>query len=210
MTLFDLIAVLIVLVSALVGFTRGAVRELVTVFAFTLAALAAVYLLPFAGPVFRNLMKPQWVGTAASVVVVFLVAYVLLRLAGHLITRRLHSEAALGTVDRVIGLVFGVVRALVFLAVFYLVFSVATPAELTPPWIANARILPLARVSAEALGSLAPKSLTRRSPLAPALERLGADDPDAAEKSRQNGPKSGAGYDKRTRDDIDALVERTR
>ena len=143
-TLFDLIAVMIIVVSALVGFTRGAVRELVTVFAFTLAALAAVYLLPFAGPLFRDMMKPAWVGTAAAVVVVFVAAYIALRLAGHWVTKRLQTQVALGTVDRMIGLAFGVLRALVFLGVFYLVFSVATPPELTPPWIAKARLLPLA------------------------------------------------------------------
>lgn len=210
MTLFDLIAVVIVLVSALVGFTRGAVRELVTVFAFTLAAMAAVYLLPFAGPLFRDVMKPAWVGTAAAVVVVFIAAYIALRLAGHWVTQRLHTQAALGTLDRMIGTAFGVVRALVFLGVFYLVFSVATPPELTPPWIARAKLLPLARVSAEALQSLAPKALIERGPLAPALERAVTDDLDAAQTSRRNLDRSGAGYDKRTRDDIDALVEKTR
>lgn len=210
MTLFDLIIVLIVLVSAAVGFTRGAVRELVTVFAFTLSALAAVYLLPFAAPFFRGMLKPPWMGTAMAVVVVFLVSYALLRLAGHWVTSRLHQQAALGTLDRMIGLIFGVVRALIFLAVFYLVFSVATPAELTPPWIAKARLLPVARVSAEALQSLAPRSLTARGALAPALERLESNGPDAAEKSRRNQTQTGAGYDKRTRDDIDALVEKSR
>ncbi|OYX02843.1 MAG: hypothetical protein B7Z12_11265 [Caulobacter vibrioides] len=216
MTLFDLIAVMIILVSALVGFTRGAVRELVTVFAFTLAALAAVYLLPFAGPLFRDLMKPAWVGTAAAVVVVFVVAYIALRLAGHWVTARLHTQAALGTLDRLIGLAFGVLRALVFLGVFYLVFSVATPPELTPPWIANARLLPLARGSATALQALAPRTLVERGPLAPALERVtqdappALDSPPAAQTSRRNPPRSAPGYDNSSRDEIDALVEQTR
>ena len=67
MTLFDLIAIVILLVSGLVGFTRGAVRELVTVFAFILSVLASVYLLPFSGPVARHLMKPVWVANAAAI-----------------------------------------------------------------------------------------------------------------------------------------------
>jgi len=51
MTLFDLIAIAILVISALIGFQRGAVRELVTVFAFTLAALAALYMMPVARPI---------------------------------------------------------------------------------------------------------------------------------------------------------------
>ncbi len=84
------------------------------------------------------------------------------------------------------------------------------PEDLTPPWIANARLLPLARASAETLQSLAPKSLIERGPLAPALERVTGEDPDAAQRSRRNQTLSEPGYDKRSRDDIDALVEKTR
>lgn len=211
MTLFDLIIVVIVLVSALIGFTRGAVRELVTVFAFTLASMAAIYLLPIVGPLFEGMMKPAWAAKAAAVVVVFVVAYIALRLAGGWVTSKLHSEAALGTLDRMIGTAFGVVRALVFLGLFYLVFNVATPPELVPPWISNAKLLPVAKVSASALQSIAPKTLTERGPLGPSLDRVvGDDDPDSAQTSRRNSNRSGPGYDKRSRDDIDALVEKTR
>jgi membrane protein required for colicin V production len=209
-TLFDFIAVAIVGVSGLVGFSRGAVRELVTVVAFTVAAMAAIYLLPFAAALLGVLMTRAGAATAAAVVVVFIVAYIALRLGGQWVASRLQSKAALGTVDRVIGLAFGVVRALVFLGVFYLVFSVATPPELTPPWIANAKLLPVARVSAEALQSLAPRTLMERGPLAPALERVTRDDPPAAQRSRRNPTRTVPGYDKRSRDDIDALVEKTR
>ena len=40
MTAFDIVFLLIVIVSALVGYARGAIKELVTLFAFLLAALA--------------------------------------------------------------------------------------------------------------------------------------------------------------------------
>lgn len=223
MTLFDLIAVVILLVSGLVGFARGAVRELVTVFAFTLAAVAAVYLLPFSGPLFRDLVKPAWASTAAAVVAVFVIAYILLRLAGHWMSARLHARAALGTVDRTIGLGFGVVRALVFLGVFYLIFNLATPPELVPKWISNGKLYPLARVSAQALQSVAPDGLGGADRFGPALGRVvedGAGDLESATSTLEklnsrspgarNLPPNATAYDKRSRDDIDALVERSR
>jgi membrane protein required for colicin V production len=213
-TLFDLVAIVIILVSALVGFTRGAVRELVTVFAFTLAVLAALYLLPLAGPLVRDLMAPAWAANAAAVVVVFIVAYIGFRLAGHWATSRLHAQAVLSTVDRSIGLAFGVLRALVFLGVFYLVFNMATPPELVPQWLARAKLYPVARVSAEVLQTVVPKALGGGGRFGPALARVVKDEPaadtPAAEKSRRNPTRDVKGYDKRTRDDIDALIERSR
>jgi membrane protein required for colicin V production len=226
-TLFDLIAIVILLVSGLVGFTRGAVRELVTVFAFTLSALAAVYLLPVVGPVARGLMKPPWAANASAVATVFVVAYVGLRLAGHWVTSRLHEQAALGAIDRSIGLCFGVVRALVFLGVFYLVFNMATPPELVPKWISDGALYPLARVSGRIVGAVAPRALRASTHIGPALERAvtdtgsdgnaaavepvpAEDRPPAAISPAQKPPRKVPGYDKRNRDEFDALVEKSR
>lgn len=227
MTLFDLIAIVILLVSALVGFTRGAVRELVTVFAFTLAALAGLFLLPISGPIMRGLVGPPWAATAAAIVVVFIIAYIALRLAGRWLTSRLHAQPALGVADRSIGLVFGIVRALVFLGVFYFAFNMATPPELMPRWIADAKLLPLARASAEAVRKVAPEGLKMAGGLKPTLEQAvtgrapsdeeeAGDDPveatrrslDAAVQASR--AQSDRGYDKRSRGGIDDLVERAR
>lgn len=237
MTLFDLIAVVILLVSGLVGFTRGAVRELVTVFAFTLAALAAVFVLPFSGPLARHALHPAWAGTAAAVVTVFIVAYIALRLIAAWITAHLRSQAVLGTADRIIGLGFGVIRALVVLGVFYLVFNLATPPELVPGWISRAKLYPVARASARMIQAVAPRGLKAAGRFGPALQRAVTEDsasgnltvetgdsdaappsssPDRAagdtprRSTRPNREHHGSSYDKRSRDDIDALVERSR
>ena len=226
MTLFDLIAIAILLVSGLVGFTRGAVRELVTVFAFALAALAGLFLLPVSGPIVRSIVGPPWAATAAAIVIVFIIAYVALRLAGHWVTSHLHSRAALGALDRSIGLAFGVVRALIFLGVFYLVFNMATPPELMPRWIADAKLLPLARASARTVQTVAPEGVKVAGGLRPQLERAvrGEDARSDAEVSdpvgatrrsldaavRASEAQKTPGYDNRSRDRIDDLVERSR
>ena len=54
MTGFDLAAGLILLVSGLAGFVRGATREMVTLAAFGAGAAAAVLLLPFSRPIARS------------------------------------------------------------------------------------------------------------------------------------------------------------
>lgn len=227
MTLFDIIAIAILLISGLIGFSRGAVRELVTVFAFTLAAMAALYLLPMVGPLVAERVKPGWAANAVAVVGVFLAAFIALRVAAHVLIQRLHETAALGTIDRTIGLGFGILRALVFLGVFYLAFNVATPPELLPRWISQAKLYPLARGSAEVLRVVLPKAWAERSALAPVLNRMEregenpleraadaaaarAPDPSASQSRSGKPIPPGKGYDKRSRDGIDALVERSR
>ena len=158
MTVFDIVFLLVVLVSALVGYARGAIKELVTLFAFLVAALAAVWALPLGGKLFRGFVHPAWAGNATAVLVVFVLVYIALRVAGSLLTRHVHSSR-LGGLDRGGGAVFGVGRALVLAGAFFLVFNRITPADLSPKWITGGLTWPLARKSGDVLTVFAPSGM---------------------------------------------------
>ena len=177
MNLFDLVAALVILVSALIGFSRGVVMELVALFAFTLAATAALYLLPFTAPLARAEVHPAWAANAAAVAVSFLIVYFGVRLLGGGVSRSLRSQATLGTLDRTVGLAFGVARALVVLGVVYLVFN-ATPFGRPPDLLTQAKLYPLARGSGVALASLAPGGVKQMEGFGSSLKaRMGGGDP---------------------------------
>ena len=158
MTVFDIVFLLVVLVSALVGYARGAIKELVTLFAFLVAAMAAVFALPVAGKLFRAIVHPAWAANATAVLVVFVIVYIVLRILGSLLTRHVHSSR-LGGLDRGAGAVFGVGRALVLAGAFFLVFSRITPPDLSPKWITGGLTWPVARKSGEVLTVFAPSGM---------------------------------------------------
>jgi len=226
-TLFDLIAAAIILISGVIGFVRGAVREMITVGAFILSAIGAVLFLPYAGPVFRHFITPGWAAGVVGVAAVFLVIYIVLRVLGAMIVAKLHMQPALGAADRAIGVGFGVVRALIFLGLFYLVFNAATPREWTPDWIAKAKLYPVAEASADLIRSFAPKGMDAAGRFKPKLESAveegftgkGGKAQDVAPGARIDRENSTAtskklhnsqSYGKSQRDSIDALVERSR
>lgn len=168
MTAFDLAALLILVVSTLIGFSRGAVRELIAVVGFTVAAAIAVFLLPVTAPAMRHLFHPAWAAAAAAVVGVFVVAYVAVRMLGAAITTHLHASA-LGGIDRLVGAAFGAVRAIVLLGVFALVFNAVTPKGLQPAWIVGGPAWPAARAAGSALAAVAPKGLSAAGGLGHAM-----------------------------------------
>ena len=177
MNLFDLVAALVLIVSALIGFSRGAVLEVVTLFAFTVAAALSVYLLPFTAPVARQNVHPPWAANAVAVALAFLVAYVGLRLLGASLSRAIRGQSTLGTLDRTVGLAFGVMRGLVVLGVVYLVFN-ATPFGEPPPLLTRARLFPLARGAGMTLASVAPDGLREMEGFGAGLKaRMGGGDP---------------------------------
>ena len=171
MTKFDIIVLALLAVSGAVGFVRGAVREIVALFALVAAAALAVLGLPHAAPVFRSLVHPPWLGTVAALVVVFGVTYVVLRLLGAALAQRIQSTQMVRFLDRSFGLLLGLLRGLMVLGALFLMFNAATPADLQPRWITGAATWPLARNMGRLLQQLAPQGLDMAGRLRPAFER---------------------------------------
>ncbi|MFN3515016.1 MAG: CvpA family protein [Phenylobacterium sp.] len=203
---FDIAIVGVLGVSALVGFIRGAAREMVTALAFVFAAIAALYGLRFTGPLGRQLIDPDWAGTVAAVVVVFLIAYATLRIIGGGLAKRVQDGHVLGLLDRTVGLGFGLVRAFVVLGAFHLAFHAATPAERLPPWMTDSATYPLTEAAGQALKTFAPRGLDMAGKLRPALE-------DAVREGTTTGGGDSVrpgSYDAAERGGLDDLVEKSR
>jgi membrane protein required for colicin V production len=185
-TQFDLIAIAILAVSGLIGFARGALREVTTVIAFAAAAVIALMALRFSGPLARHWLHPAWVGNVAALLAVFLASYIAIRVIGGGIARSVHGVQSLGGLDRLAGLGIGLIRGFVILGAFQLVFTAATPRERMPHWISSAVLYPAATDSAQALKALEPEGLAVAGRLAPALKQAvtdGANDAQSTEKT---------------------------
>ncbi|MET0295530.1 MAG: CvpA family protein [Phenylobacterium sp.] len=201
MTLFDVIALAVMAISGIVGFARGGVREMVNVVSLVAAVLASVFALRFTGPVMRGVMDPDWTGNVAAIVIVFALSYIGLRILGGVVARRLHATHALGALDRGVGVGFGLLRALIALGLFSVVFNAATPPERVPQWISGAALYPLTTRAGEVLKAFAPKGLDMAGRLKPAIE-------DAYREGSSGAP--GVGYDADSRRRLDSVVEKAR
>jgi membrane protein required for colicin V production len=155
MTAFDWAAMALVAVSALFGVARGAAREISGLAALILAGVLALGSARVLGPQFARLIHPSWLAEPAGMIAVFLLTYIVLRLAGGVLTRGLRG-AGLGGLDRLLGLGVGVVRGVAALGVFALVVGSVFPARSMPGWIGHARLYPLARGTGDVLMSATP------------------------------------------------------
>lgn len=206
--MFDLIVIAVLAVSAIIGFARGASRELAAMVALIGGVVAAIVTARWSTSAAHALIDTEWMAMAAGMFVVFLIAYIVLRLAGGMLARRIH-ETELGSIDRAIGLGFGLVRALIVLGVFNIVFHAATPPERTPAWVTGARLYPLTVICADALRAIAPKGKAMADQIAPALERAVGDSDDAPPEEK--GDKTvKKGYDPAALKSLDDLVEKSR
>lgn len=203
MTQFDFIAGPLLIVSALIGFSRGATKELMTVLAFLGAALLAVLALRFTAPLGRKLIDPDWAGVGLALLFVFGLTYIALRLLGAGMTRRVHETQAMGILDRGVGAGFGLIRALVLLGAFNLLFQMASPPDTAPKWVTGALTYPVTDASGRILKAFAPEGMAVAKSVTPVLEKA-IEDGTAAPKASETG------YDKGERDAMDEVVEKTR
>lgn len=156
MTAYDVFAVLIILASAAAGWVRGAVREVITLLSFVLAAFLALIALPLTAPVGRALVDPDWAGSILAAVLSFMLVYFGIRIFGSALSKRAQAHPQLGGVDRFLGVFVGAGRALVLLGALHLVIVAALPGEKTPRWLTEAALYRVSATAARAIQIVLP------------------------------------------------------
>lgn len=209
MTLFDILAGGVFLISGVVGFARGATREVTTVIAFVIAAVIAVFSLRVTAPLAHHLIATVWLANTAAILAAFVVAYILLRMVAGALHRGVR-QTVLSGFDRALGFAIGLVRALVVVGAFALILNAATPPERMPAWITRAKLYPLANAAGGALRAFAPKGIKVAHDVAPVVEQAVTGAPAAPAPAEPARAARGTGYGAEQRKALDDLVEKSR
>jgi membrane protein required for colicin V production len=141
MNTVDLLVLAIVGISALLGLSRGLVRELLGLGSWLTAGYAAYRLGPSVMPMTRQAIGNPDIADPAAYAITFVVILILLSLLANLVGR-LVQLSALGGLDRTLGLVFGILRGALVLIAAYIPIALMLPPEKWPPAVLQARSLP--------------------------------------------------------------------
>lgn len=155
----DLILVLGIGASAVYATLRGFVRETLSIIAWVVAILAALYF----GPDMADLLKghlPDGLSDVAGYLVVFLLVVGLLSFFTFHLSGSV-KRSPVGPVDRVLGFAFGVVRGLAVAGIIYLIFASFEPPPDQPDWMTRAQLYPVLHKSGEMLDRLIPDRLLK-------------------------------------------------
>ena|SRR6202046_4824971 len=155
LTFVDILVGLVLAVSTFYAAWRGFLHETLAIFALVAAGFAAVYFGPWLFPWMHQHITTGWLAVTAAYAAVFLVVYIPLAFLSRRISKSVKSSA-LGPLDRVLGVAFGVARGLVTVGLVYIGFVHFVPAHDHPASFTHARTLPLMQKTAEVLRSLVP------------------------------------------------------
>jgi membrane protein required for colicin V production len=148
MTWVDFAVLAVLVTSAVLAFLRGFVEEVLSVGAWVGAILAGLALQPRVVPLLKGI-DPPWLADAIAVAGVFLVVLIVLKLLIAYLARRV-QDSILGSTDRALGLLFGLVRGAFLLVVAYILAGMVLPGvEHWPAAVRDSRSLPLVAAGAD-------------------------------------------------------------
>jgi membrane protein required for colicin V production len=157
MTALDIFVLLLLGGGALVGFVRGFVQEALVLAAW-LAGVAALVL--FHGDVaeaLTGIAKGESGASALAFVLLFVPAYVLMRLLAHRMGRKARASM-LGPLDRLLGGGFGMLKGLIGATLFFLLANLGSDlvygeGSVRPDWMRESRTYSLLDASGRAMVS---------------------------------------------------------
>jgi membrane protein required for colicin V production len=159
MTLFDYVVLTIVVVSAMVGAWRGLVGEALSLVAWVIALLAAWLFGPQVGNALFAAIGDAAVRTVvgcATVILLVLVAVSLLKLA----LNRLLKALGLSLTDRMLGVLFGLVRGVAIVLLLVAVGGLTSAPRMA--WWKGAALAPPLETAVLAAKPLLPVDIAKR------------------------------------------------
>ena len=149
----DIILIVIMLISGFLAMVRGFTREVLSVFSWAVAAVAALYLTPK----YYTLLLPYINKPSIAQIAFAAAVFVLTLIVVSLITFRISDkvlDSRVGALDRTLGFIFGLARGFLLVAIVFILFTALARDQ--PDWVRNARSYPILQQTQVAIESLLP------------------------------------------------------
>jgi membrane protein required for colicin V production len=176
-TIFDLIVLAVILLSALMAFSSGFVRSVLFVLSWVGAVLIAKELFPAAREYGRKVIAEPMIADIGTAVVLFVVILIVLSVFSDAVSKAVSGSAFRG-IDRILGLGFGILVGAVLVSAGYLVYCYIVPRDQQPLAVRNAQTYAPVNQGAEFLDQFVPADFKKKGDgtgtLSPADKRLGA------------------------------------
>ena len=236
--IFDIVAILILLVSCGIAFLRGFIREVLTIFGVAGGLAAAFFFGPTLMPLMNNLLgvedgeEPKrlfdlvpysFIADVLAYSVVFILVVIVLSLLSHFLSGRVRA-IGLGSIDRSLGVFFGLVRGILILAVLYLPLYVLVDEDTRDVWFEGSRTQFYVEKTAAFLSDFIPDDYVSEAKQAAEKEvqekarstREKLQEMDMLRRNREENPESpakngdtnsGSGYDDNERQNMNELIQ---
>ena len=157
MTALDVFVFLLLIGGGAVGFVRGFVHEVISLFAWIVAiAMLKLFHWQLWGGIESSFHTSSAAAAVLAFALLFIPSFVIVKLLARSIGGRTRRHAVLGPFDRVLGGGFGALKGLLGATLFFLLANLATdmvygPQAERPQWMTKSRTYPLLNASGRSI-----------------------------------------------------------
>ena len=160
-TTLDILLLVVMLISGLLAMIRGFMREILSIGAWGIAAIAALVLYGRLAPIVKSYANLGDTATnSVAAAIVFLVTLLLVSI----ITARISDlvlDSRVGALDRTLGFLFGLGRGLLLVVVAYVFFNWLVVERSQPEWVRSAKSVFVLQKTGDWLKGLLPEDLDK-------------------------------------------------
>ncbi len=176
--ILDVVVVAIVVISCVISFLRGFVREILTIFGLFGATMTALVAGPKLSPGIESWLlgdlptdtdEKLWGFVPFDIAAIvfayaglFIITLILLSVISHYIAKSVHA-LGLGPVDRSLGVVFGLARGLLLIGLLYLPFHILMEEKDKEDWFSTSQSYSYVEQISSFLVSMMPESWKRNA-----------------------------------------------
>ena len=157
MTALDVFVFLLLIGGGAIGFVRGFVHEVISLFAWVVAiAMLKLFHTQLWTGIQNSFHMNSAAGAVLAFAILFLPSFLIVKLLARSVGGRTRRHAMLGPFDRVLGAGFGALKGLLGVTLFFLLANLATdmvygPEAARPQWMTGSRTYPLLNASGRAI-----------------------------------------------------------
>jgi membrane protein required for colicin V production len=202
----DAVVLGLLAVSAMFACARGFLREVLGIMGSILAIFVALYGHDFVYPFWQGIFRSPLAAHIASYLSLFMGVLLVFSVSTYRLIK-LVDDGALNTMDKAMGLGFGLLRGVVILALSYLIImSFVEKQEDMPSWLAGAYSTPYIKEAAVVLIALLPNTLEKEAEKTTNLEADPKPPPSSLNKPKPKETEK-APYNKNDQEQLDNLIQ---
>ncbi len=153
----DIFILVVFLISGLISLNRGLIKEVLSIMGWIFSIITIVFMLPIVKPLLNVYIKNETMTSIVASLAILIVFFIIWIILTSQIINKVRSSK-LSTLDRILGLFFGFVRACILLILFNIMVGwILTPDE-QPEVFKKSKYFQLAGDFAEPIENLLPKN----------------------------------------------------
>lgn len=156
----DVIILVCIALSMLVAFIRGFVKEVLSVLGFVLFVLISFYLTPLMEPWLNKYIASSLMAKFVAFLLIMAIFYAIWIIGTDKLISRVRTST-LSFMDRLFGLIFGFLRAVLILGFFFLLVKIILPEELKEGSLKESKYFMMAEGCSDLIEKMLPEDFIK-------------------------------------------------